>query len=184
MQNLFRLFYLTNKQELICMSPSSRPATTSSSTSSSLAGSSLWPPEARTRRSSEPASWSSSCPSASSSPRRAKASVQSPRRRWACVCVYPELRLCAKTCSKLKKKKVIRDVPLPAAPNCVFFVGDANTVVTGWEFVCNLITRCQRGPESRVRNFCDNFLFFFRWEVRAARRLLSRISTKTKTSKL
>lgn len=72
----------------------SRPASTSSSTSSSLVGSSHWPQEARTRRSSECASTSSSCPFASSSRRRTKAPAPSHKRR----CVCPRRRWRASTC--------------------------------------------------------------------------------------
>lgn len=64
-----------------------RLASTSSSTLSSLAGSSHWPQAARTRRSSESASMSSSCPSASSSHRKTTARQLWPRHRCVCVCV-------------------------------------------------------------------------------------------------
>lgn len=94
---------MTNNVPLSC-----RPASTSSSTSSSLAGSSHWLPEARTRRSSESASTSSSCPSASSCRRKTKAPVRSHRHRcvqnscphilWSppyiCSCRYLRTTLC------------------------------------------------------------------------------------------
>lgn len=82
--------------------PSSRPASTSSSTLSSLAGSFHWPPEARMRRSSESASTSSSCPSASSSRRTTKAPVRSHKHRCVlCICkhenVFVHIRECVES---------------------------------------------------------------------------------------
>ena len=67
--------------------PSPRPASTSSSTSSRPGDSSHWLLAVRMRRSSAAVSTSSSCPSASSCPRRTRAPALSPRHRCVRVCV-------------------------------------------------------------------------------------------------
>lgn len=112
---------------------SRRPVSTSSSTSSSPAASSRWPPGARTRRSSECASTSSSCPSASSCRRKTKAPLPSRRRRCVCVCVWhyvpapllsTGVHLCAPTCEFIDSPA--RRCLYTRAAHCVLFLRDSS----------------------------------------------------------
>ena len=100
----WRGVWLSNDKPLFPLS--SRPASTSSSTSSNRAGSSRWRREARARTSSGSASTSSSCPSASSCRRKTKAPAPWHRHRYRtcadtrfydfmCVCEYVNPRLLA-----------------------------------------------------------------------------------------